>query len=557
MKKFLRGLVITLVVLIILPICLVFVFFFDTGKMKVDTDENFTKEEWTKSLVVDSLDYTESEKLARFSISENDINSLIYSATKDNTELSKYLTQLAVDIQDDCYVLNVSGKFNFFETRAKLTAKLTKEEISYQGHKEEAFVLTVEKMSLGRLTKLKKVITYVLNKFIDNKTVDALTSSLKLHSDLENFKFFIFTSDLRAMINEAMNNGGSGESDFYFAFVNDFLDKGLINLDFYGGESLTVDINLEPLTGNDYGAGENVYYPMPYDSTLTKLTINGEQKKLSLNTIREALVSLLNDGIINQNNLTMVSDFLFQGNQGDNVPAANLSSIGIPVKETYQGFNLVDAASMDDTLKNAISTFPGYSDSINSFDIAEIKESDINLFLKTQSVFGNKYFLERELKEGGHKISYVALDNAYLNLYGNYAIISVGLNINGLETMVTLKMELDTSNTDRQKLVYNPAKVYFGAESANLELSSDSKALVFDTLYRSVNQSSFKFDRNGKMTISFNTLIGQAINNIDTGDPIKNDLYKNFLRNNADISISVEGNAVTDNSKVIIQAVRR
>ena len=559
MKKFFKGLIITLVVMIVLPIALVFIFFFDTSKMKVTYDDSFNKENWSKALVVDSLDYAPTNNLLKFGISEADINNFINSAIKGNTQLNKYLTQLAVDIQDDAYVLNVSGKFSFFETRAKLTAKLSKENIKNEGGTEQpAFVLSVDKMSLGRLTKLKTIINFVLNKFIDSNTVDALTSSLKLHADLPNSRFYIYTADLRMMINDAVNAGsGSGEQDFYFAFINDFLDKNLINIDFYGGESLSVNVNLEPLTGNDYDAtaGNNVYYPMEYANTTTNLQINGESKKLSLNTIREALVSLLDDNVISVNDLNGVSQYLFQGYTVENVPPYDLTSIGIPNKEAYVGFNLVPASSIDDTIKNDISSFDGYDPMQTSFDITNITESDINLFLKTQGVFGNKYLLHRKLADNKNKVNYIALDNAYINVYDKTAILSVGLNINGLETTVTLKMALDEENTGATKLVYNPSKVYFGKESANMQLSVDSEKVIFDTLYSSVSQTAFKFDRNGNMTIDFASLIEQGINAIDTGDPVKDAAFKAFLEaDDTNITVSVVGDAVTDNSVIKINA---
>ena len=557
MKKFFKGLLITLVVLIILPIALLFIFVFDTGRMAVTYDDNFTQEAMTKKLAVDSLDHTVDEKLVKFSLTEQDINNYIYAAIKDNDKLNKYLTQLAIDIKDDSYVLNVSGKAWFFETRAKLTTTLSKETVVSADGEKEAFVLTVKKMTLGRLTKLKEVISFFLSRYINNETIDALTAAIHLHSDLKNSKLFIYTEDLREMINKGIS-GGSGSSDFYFSFINDFLDLNLIKIDFYGGESLSIDVNLERLTGNDYDAslGENVYYPMNYDATTTKLTINGEEKKLSLDVIREALVSLMNQQLINTSNLNAVSDYLFHGYNGTNAPEANLTSIGIPVKETYKRFNLVTSEDIDVILANAISTFDGYSLSLNSFDIAKLKESEINLFMKTQSALGHKFFLQREVADGQNKINYIALDNAYMNLYGDAAIISVGLNINGLETWTTLKMDADKSNTDTHKLVYKPADLYFGKASEKLTVSDESKKVIYETLAEAVNQSSFKFERDGTMTISFDSLFTNAVNSIDTSNPIMAQ-YKTFLQNNADISVMIEGDAVTDNSTVKIQAVRK
>ena len=554
MKKFFRGLIITLVVLIILPIALIFIFLFDTGKMKVTYDDNFTMDKWSQALVVDSLDHTVDQKKASFKVSEADINNILYSGIKNNTQIQKYLTQFAIDIQEDAYTLNVSGKFFFFETRAKLATKLSKGKVG----DKDAFILSVDKMSVGRLTQLKPIVMFFLNQFLTNETLDALTANLKLHTDLQNSRLYIYTEDLREMINQGIN-GGAGTSEFYFAFINNFLDLNLVNIDFYGGDSLSVDINLEPLTGNDYDAsvGANVYYPMPYENTLTKLTINGEEKKLSLDVIKEAIAVLFNKGLITNANLSSLSNYLFNGYNGSNAPEYSLTDIGITVKEAYQGFNLVEASSIDDMLKNAVSNYDGYVTDISttSFDIATLKESEINLFLKSQSCFGMKYFLNREVSEGNHKVNYIALDNAYMNIYGDTAIISVGLNINGLETYVTLKMIVDNSNADSSKLVYKVDKIYFGKESEGLFVSDDTKDVIFETLAESVNQSSFKFEREGKMTISFDALLTTAINAIDTSSAIGL-AYKEFLQNNATFSVAVDGNAITDNSSVKIVATR-
>ena len=116
-------------------------------------------------------------------------------------------------------------------------------------------------------------------------------------------------------------------------------------------------------------------------------------------------------------------------------------------------------------------------------------------------------------------------------------------------------MALDEENTSSTKLVYNPSKVYFGKESANLQLSVDSEKVIFDTLYSSVNQTGFKFDRNGNMTIDFTSLIQQGINNINTGNAARDAAFKAFLQaSDTNIKIKIVGNAVTDNSIIKVQA---
>ena len=558
MKKFFITLAIILTVFIVLPVALAFILFFDTGKMKVNYDDAFSTEKVTKALVVDSLDYTVSDQIAHFSVTESDINNMIYSATKDNAVLNKYLTQMAVDITDENYVISVSGRFGFFETRAKMTAELSKADIvKPDGSSEPGYVFNIKGISLGRLSGLKGVVMFFLRQFLGGGKLDAATESLHIHSDLDNGCLFIYASDLRQMIEDAVGGAGGGTADFYLTFINDFLDNNLLEFKFYDNDAFTVNIKLNKLTGNDYGSGEYVYYNMPYENTTTYLTINGQSKKLSLDVIREAIVSLLNNHLITVDQMTLVSNYLFNGYKDGNAPSCSLESIGITNKETYPGFNLVSSSSMDEKFKNAISSFDGFDPMQHSFDIANINESDVNTYLKTTQVFGHKFFLQRELDDGTNKVNYIALDNAYINFLSDGAIFSAGLNINGLETMITMPMTLDTENSGGKKLVYDPETLYFGGtpeEGERVELHRNTELLIFKTLKDAMSgatNQSFSFGEDGKLTISFDTIFDEAVNNIDPSKA----LYKAFLQSSsAQFDISVVGDNVTDNAVIKIRA---
>ena len=168
-----------------------------------------------------------------------------------------------------------------------------------------------------------------------------------------------------------------------------------------------------------------------------------------------------------------------------------------------------------------------------------------------------KYFLTRDVKNDGIKINYIALDNAYINLLNEGCIITIGLNINGLETIITLEMELDKNNDDDSKLVYNTSSTYFGKKSENLMLSNDTEELIFETLENAVVSDTFRFSKEGTLTIEFGNIINQSINMINTGDATYDNLYKNFLRNDSTHSIRVNGEKIEDNAEVIISANRK
>lgn len=555
MKKFFKVIGILLVIFVVIPVALAFILLFDTGKMKVDYDDNFNKEDWGKALVVDSLDYAPTQKIARFEVTENDLNNLIQASVKNNSDFNKYVSQLAVDITDDNFVVSLSGKLGFFETRAKLTAKLEKMIVSSGGVDKEAYVLTVENISLGRLSHMKDFIMFLLKQFVNDSTLNALTKSLKVHTDLKNTRAFIYASDLREILTDSMKKSNSGKSDFYFSFINDFLDHHLMEFNFYGDDKLTVDIKLEKLTGNDYGEGEYVFdkYKMPYETTTTQLM----GQKLSLNVIRDALVSLLNDNIIETGDMAKLSDYLFYGYKGpSSEPSFNLTSIGITDKTAYKGFDVSDAQSVDEILTNSVSTFADYNDVDTYFTLVDLKEIDVNKYLKSQNMLGNKYFLERTLSDGKHKVNYIALDNVYINFTSSSAVISAGLNINGLETFFTLPMSWD-EESNGSKLVYRSNPAYYGAtdeEGKKLLLSSETESLLFDTLKDSIKDESFFFLDDGKLIIDFANIINTAINNVDSGNAAYDMAYKNFL-NNADYQVTVAG-SLEDNASIQVEAIR-
>ena len=562
MKKFFKVLLILLVIFVVLPVALAFIFIFDTGKMPVDYDDNFNKEEWSKALVVDSLDYAPTEQVARFSVSENDINNFIHDALKDNAKFNEYVTQLAVDITDDSYVINVSGKLSFFETRAKLTATLEKMMVASNGFEEEAYVFTVKGVSLGRLTKIKEVIMFFLRQFLNNETLDALTTELKIHTDLKNSCIFIYASDLRDLINNVVMSDGAGENAFFFTFINDFLNQGLLEFNFYRNDEFGIDVKLNKLTGNDYGEGQYVYYNMPYEDTATKLTINGVEKKLSLDVIREAIVSLLNSNTIDVAQMSTVSDYLFYGYDpadGGNAPSCDLSSIGITNKTAYVGFkDVITETSMDSIFVSRVAEFAGYDPSLHTFDLVELHESDVNGYMKSQKMLGIKYFLERTVDGNTHKANYIALDNAYINLTSNKAIITAGLNINGLETIVTLPMLLNNEESTGSCLVYDAEPLYFGAtpESGEaLSLQPETEALIFSTLKDSIKDESFFFVDNGQLKIDFGAILQNAIDSVNTGNLAYDTAYKAFL-NSAQYHIQVVGDDVALNSTIKVVANR-
>ncbi len=547
-------LLVVFLVLFVFPPAFVFIFIYDTSKMKVTYDEAFDSDKWAESLVMDSLDNTVSEGAAKFSITESDVNNMLYQSYKDSEEMQQFVKQIAIDVRKNSYVFSISASLGFFNTRIQIVTNLSKGQVENRnGSLEDAYIFTIKDVVLGKVPGLKPLVMSILKQSIGD-SFNTGDSQFEIHADLDHSRFYVFASDFRNMIGNALG-GGSGSSNFYTSFIYDFLDNGLVDVDFYSNEALTIKVQLDKLTGNDYDEGQYVYYNMPYENTTTKLTINNQQKKLSLDTIREALVSLMDQGLIEESNLNLVSEYLFNGYHDDNAPDCDLNSIGINDKNAYQGFNVVAPLSVDDLIRNSVSSFDGYSPILTSFDIANLKEDDVNTFLHTQNIFGNKFFLTREISDGKYKTSYIALDNAYINLTSNGAIISAGLNINGLETNVTMLMDIDAENSKNAKLAYTVNEIYYGGtdgEGNRITANDGTKGLLFQTLKNSVNSEAFTFTEDGLFIMDFSDLITQGINLIGAGQ----EEYRDFLLSGAKYSVKVVGDNVTDNSVIRVTASR-
>ena len=274
-------LLVVFLVLFVFPPAFVFIFIYDTSKMKVTYDEAFDSDKWAESLVMDSLDNTVSEGAAKFSISESDVNNMLYQSYKDSEEMQQFVKQIAIDVRKNSYVFSISASLGFFNTRIQIVTNLSKGQVENRnGVLEDAYIFTIKDVVLGKVPGLKPLVMSILKQSIGD-SFSSGDSQFEIHSDLDHSRFYVFASDFRNMIGNALG-GGSGSSNFYTSFIYDFLDNGLVDVDFYSNEALTIKVQLDKLTGNDYDEGQYVYYNMPYENTTTKLTINNQQKKLSL-----------------------------------------------------------------------------------------------------------------------------------------------------------------------------------------------------------------------------------------------------------------------------------
>ena len=107
--KFLLILFIVLIILIVLPIALVYILLYDSGAKSVKHYDTLTSETYMKAfasnVVADSLNNTKDTGKINFSLSEDNVNTLLYYALNEKlpSAAKEYVTGAYLDIGTNKY----------------------------------------------------------------------------------------------------------------------------------------------------------------------------------------------------------------------------------------------------------------------------------------------------------------------------------------------------------------------------------------------------------------------------------------------------------------------
>lgn len=548
------GLWITLIlifVIVILPVGLTFAFFFDpshTTSEQIGVDTSKKGSNLADNLVVDLFDYTADESMDNslsIKIDEKEINQSLYdnflSTLDSNTSTVIPQAYLEIGQEEYTFVVEVNA-YGFFKTRLFIVTSL---EIS---DNPQGLKFKLKDLKIARLGGMQTIALSILKNFIDDaKITSALQSSLplKIESHLfdnanERYLFYphdSFVSDINSMIK--LGN----ESAFFKDFLIDMISKREFKFDFYKNKGIQGLLSLQQFHNNDAYCSYNDY------------VIDFEGKKV----INQYLPTLLKNGNVNENNIDLMGKFLTYGYTQLNSTEKTLidnasylpSVLGKSVSEyseereakyASKGKPLSEVETIDSIVTKQVgdALTPARAIEIKNNDggkivDAKISEIDLHDSLKTNSIIGYGKVFFRPTDDGSYKVSFISVDNLYVNITKNNLYFIVGININGYEVTMALPSIFGSAGNGKINFTLDSDNAYFG----NYKIQSSLFNSFTTLLDNSFNDESWiTYDgRYKRFTLDFS----KAVNEVAE---IK------YLKQNGldiDISISANGNTISDN----------
>lgn len=558
-KKHHVGLWITLIiifVLVILPVGLAFALFFDPShksEEQLGIDTTGKAQSVSKNLVVDMFDYTDNADMKNsilISITEQDVNQALYDGilSKMDANTKSFIQAVYLEVNEDDYTFTVElNAYGFFKTRLMLVTGLSLSD------NPKGLMFEIKNIKIARLGGVQSISINILKNFINDaeltKQIQQGTHfGIESHLFDDSNKHYLFYPQTR-FIEDMKNMIAIDQSVAFFQdFLIDMISQRKLTFDFYTNKAVNGLLSLQDFHNNPTYCSYNDY------------VIDFNNKEL----LNRYLPSLLKEGKVNEQNIDTVSKFLSYGyTQLDESEktfidtqdylAATLGksladySTDRELKFASKGAALKDVEQIEDIVSKQV------SDSLTPTRIAEIiasnggKVSDIAIdeiqlhdVLKTNPIVGYGKTFYRPTTDGSYKVSFITLDNIYLNIVNNNIYYIVGLNINGYEVTLILSTIIQSSGNGKLSFKLDSNNVYLG----NYKLPS--------TLFNSLT-----------------TMLGEAIGNsgwfsydgttnsfvVDFSEAIENNSEIKILKAsglNINIGVSALGSAISDNGHIEI-----
>ena len=566
-KKRHLGLWITLIVIfviVILPVGLVFAFFFDpshTTSEELGVDTSGKAKSFTENLVVDFFDYTDDADMKNslsLSIHEKDINQTLYdgllSSMDENTK--SFVPQAYLTIDEDQYVFTVElNAYGFFKSKLHLYTTLT------QTSSPKGLMFEITNLKLGRLGRLQNIAFSTLKNFVnDNDITIALQGTLTLESHLfdgEGGKHYLFYSHDNFVkdINKMIDIGGSVE--FFKDFIIHMFEEEKFTFDFYQDKAIHGLMSLQDFHDNpSYCSYSDYVIDFQAKTELNKYlpTILKNSNASSSNV--DTLTKFISYGY---NQLTESEKTMIDG--ASYLPAVLGKSVAEysaerEAKFATKGKALAEVESLESIVSNQISdalTEARVLEIISSGKSTEkvtdavVNEIQLHDVLKTNSAIGYGKTFYRLKDDGNYKVAYVSVDNLYVNIINNNIYFVVGININGYEVSMVLSSIIQSGGNGKIYFKLDGENTYFGNYKMGTSLFNSFANLLGQAM--SSSSGWFSYDKNSsRFVIDFSAYVND-------NPQIKKLKLANL---DIDIGISAVGAKISDNGylNISIEASR-
>lgn len=482
-KKMKKGWIIFLIIfcVIALPIGVTYGLFFDVSTKDVKQDPNYSIEKMGEKIIVDSLDHTSEEPhLISFKLEEDIIDQVLMSAKGEiPAPFSNYVKKIYVDVDTNKYNFYLDIAVPLFQTRVCLLTELDVEMYDIE--------FTIEDVKVGRVGGF----SWVIDKFItDDILTNAFASTgLSIKSNIKERKL---TYNINDFVSDLERLGVLGGDDIFSSMIKEFINNDqLVTFNVYNGEPFGININLTELHAN---SSEDENYDL----------------NLDLDLVRTATI----EDIVSTENFEKTTD---------NIKSLFESNFRNIFSSTLSGHRTIKEVAVSQI--NASSITSG-----TSLDVV-ITEEDINNYFKMSDILGNTIIFHRE--DGNtHKVNYFTVDNFYVNLFEeNYvqcADFVLGLNVNGYETVISVKTPFTGVNNNKLTFSLEEATFNFGS----IDISDNLKNYFIDYL---ANGISCEDDQTIKLSDDRSEIV------VDFTSIISSSNKASFIEENCDIAVTMYG----------------
>lgn len=437
------------------------------GSSPSKPEETIDTSAFVQQKLVHAFDSTKESGNLSLSLSDKELDSLLYQALSSSTEAKDYLRGVEVFIDGNDYHIKVYCNASILKTMVDLTCSFSSD--------QENYYFTIKDAKVGKVSFLDDLAFTILANVMTDEDLNRQFSSSGLHMKAELKKRRIVypiedaLSDFRSLISSE-----SSQNEMILALSSLFVSKDVLSFDFEN--RLCLNASLVPFHTNiDFVDSTN-----DIDSSL-----------LDFQKSRADVVSLLDDGKIDSldEHHKTVFDFLNRGysslsdSQKEYIDGTDLSSVGYSTKEekvTHSGYH-----PKNPDIENFFSvSSTGLKDpSILTPDGLLLKESLINQYLHSQGIVGYSYLFSCE-ENGKYDVQYVALDNAYFNFYTSenkeHMDLVLSLDVSGYDTTIVLE------NIRSESLPYGMKvkneNIYFGTEKAEESVKDFAYHLIEEYL---------------------------------------------------------------------------
>ncbi len=544
-------LLILFLVLVVGPIALIYILFYDGATKNVNINNDTDFKEIANRLVVDSLDYAPTEAMIDVKVTDNDVDNLLRLAMNSIPSNVPFIKKAYVVVRDNRYYFYVDADAAIFKTRAKITTTM---EISPDNEK---FVFKIQDVALGRVGGLLSVGKPFIKKYITYEKIDQILAGTQTDLTFDREQYAIVYPKT-SLLTDLGRLAGSEAVGLYFDVMQTMVRDNMMEFKFRNNNVIEGIVDLEHLQTND----------LVTDIPNTQIRIRPEQVQEK----RDMLVELIEHEDIDPSNDALLFDafdFLFGGwnslneAQKNNLNPIDFSYVDIDDKEAYEGFGLYDAeAKLVDKMKDTVDAQRLVNKTLDPRYklLCTLDEDMINEYISSKNIVGFTSLLHRDTPEG-YKVNYITIENFYMNIYKNsdnknIAELVCKIDVNGYPTSLTFETEMSDGGFADNKLVFEVKDIQFGQSDAD-NLKEEFFNIICDALNNQGDDSLTADVENYTISVDFTNIMDYACDEaeqaVETYSGTHYDLETYFAMSN--LTFEIIGSSREDNGQMKLSLV--